>query len=105
MQIACILTGGPTRTIRAGGKVYSFEMHPFFGPAVLGKQGEPLANQPGPNHAFWVAVDLWHRQGQQVGADGLCVWKPGRRPILRHLGGRHYEIAGYEPEPADEDAP
>lgn len=62
--------GGPIRKISVGGKLYEFEMHPYCGPTLLNKQGDPidLAKHPA---AFLHATSLWAQQGQRV-ENGLC---------------------------------
>ena len=85
--------GGPEFTISVAGKRYLFEMHPYCGPNVLNRRtGEPLEHQPMP---FLEAASLWAQQGQRV-EDGLCVWNYKPKKILKHLGGRNYQILGYE---------
>lgn len=100
MHCACCANGvrlaspGRDFTIEVEGRRHEFEMHPYFGPAVLDKNGDPAKRQPGPRHPFWTAVTLWSQQGKHVGADGLCVWAPEQKPALVHLGGRHYTLKG-----------
>lgn len=52
--------GGTDHTIvdEAGGS-WTFEMHPYCGPMVLRKDGEPKARQPGSRSAFWPAFERW----------------------------------------------
>lgn len=91
--VALLDCGGPMHKISVGGKIYDFEMHPYCGPAVLNRKGEPLKHQP---RGFLEAASLWAQQGRQV-EDGLCVWHHEPKPILQHLGGRNYLIIGEEP--------
>ena len=89
---ACVDCGGPMLKISVGGKVIEFEMHPYCGPNILNRKGDPLANQP---NDFLVAASLWAQQGQRM-EDGLCRWDHPPKEILKHLGGRHWQILGYE---------
>ena len=89
---ACVDCGGPMLKISVGGKVIEFEMHPYCGPNILNRKGEPLATQP---HDFLVAASLWAQQGRRM-EDGLCRWDHPPKEILKHLGGRHWQILGYE---------
>ncbi len=82
MKIACVLVGGPDREISVGGKRYRFEMHPYFGPGLVNKNGDVAANQQAPR-AFWEAVSLWAQQGQPIDpTTGLCIWFHEPAPIL-----------------------
>lgn len=88
-----ISLGGPEYDISVGGKIYHFEMHKWCGPVWLKKNGDPQETQPIP---FLEAASLWSQQGQKV-EDGLCVWNHEPKEILKHLGGKHWKIVGYEP--------
>lgn len=84
---ACILFGGPIYTIDG----IRFEMHPYCGPAVVGKRGQVLATQPGPRHHFWTAVTLWCQQGRRIASDGVtCIYEIPPKPQTVCLVGRHY---------------
>lgn len=93
MGCICVLRGGSMHTISVGGKLYEFEMHPYCGPTLLDKHGGPLEHQPMP---FLEAASLWAQQGQKE-ENGLCVWYHEAKPILKHLGGRHYQVMGHHP--------
>jgi hypothetical protein len=86
----CILAGGPEFKIRVTGKTYTFEF-PHAGPAVLTKTGAIAAVQP---TAFLEAASLWNQQGRRMTEDGYCIWTPKPKDILKHLGGRNYEVIG-----------
>jgi hypothetical protein len=88
--IACVLIGGPTRRIAVDGREWTFEMHPYCGPAVLGKRGEILDVQPGPRSLFWLAVWAWKDQGERIDAEGRCVWDRPAPLKVKHLKGGHY---------------
>ena len=92
-RLACVLVGGPMLKISVNKKVIEFEMHPFCGPNILNKKGTPLKRQPPP---FLYAVSQWARQGKRM-ENGLCRWDHEPKPILKHLGGRHWLIVGKEP--------
>lgn len=86
--------GGPMRKISVNGRIYEFEMHWYCGPTILNRKGDPLKHQP---LDFLHAASLWAQQGERVDDNGLCVWEHEAKPILKHLGGRHYKIIGHEP--------
>lgn len=91
MRVIHISMGGPDRKIRdESGKQIIFEDHPQFGPAVLGKNGNPLEKQPGERDSFWRVWQWWAAAGKVIDADGFCVWAKPPEPKLTHLGGRHY---------------
>lgn len=94
MTIIHISHGGSMRKISVDGKIYEFEMHPYCGPCLLNKKGNPIDLRKTPIK-FLEAVSLWVQQGQLI-EDDLCRW--GREPeeILEHLGGKHYRIVGYK---------
>ncbi len=89
-----MVNDAPAHIIEADGKRWNFEMHRMFGPWVLDKHGDPEDKQPGPRSKFWTVVTLWVEQGSQVNAEGVCVWSEPVEPVLVHLGGRHYAVAG-----------
>ena len=88
-----VMAGGPMRRISVNGRIIEFEMHPYSGPAILKRNGEPLKKQP---MDFLHAASLWAQQGEKIDENGLCVWYHEPKEILRHLGGRHWLIVGYE---------
>lgn len=93
-----ILKGGPDRKIiDENGKEWIFEDHPYCGPSVLNKKGDPADKQPGPKSPFWICVNLWYAQGKKV-VDGLCIWQPVRKEKWKHIAGKHYQFDGYEDE-------
>jgi hypothetical protein len=94
MNAIFVLMGGPEHDISVNGKIYHFEMHPYCGPIALNKRnGEALKHQFGP---FLEAASLWAQQGRRV-ENGMCIWDREPKPILKHLGGRHYQIVGHHP--------
>lgn len=93
--VALVLVGGPMFKISVFGKIYEFEMHPYCGPTLLNRRGDPIPLDKHPS-AFLEAASLWAQQGQKTEA-GLCVWYHEPKEILKHLGGKHYLLVGYEP--------
>ena len=79
---ACVDCGGPMLKISVGGKVIEFEMHPYCGPNILNRKGEPLKHQPAD---FLMAASLWAQQGQRM-EYGLCRWDHPPKEIVKHLG-------------------
>ena len=85
--------GGPDRKISVNGEIMEFEMHPYCGPVLIGKDGDPLDNQK-PRHFFWTAVSYWSQQGERI-EDGMCVWDHPPEPITRPMGGRNHLVLGF----------
>lgn len=97
MNLIHISFGGPTRVITdAKGKRWTFEMHPQCGPAVLNSKGDPADKQPGAKSPFWHAVTRWAQGGHRLDDKGECVWAEEKKPILKHMGGKHYRVTGWE---------
>lgn len=90
--VAHISIAGPEREIQVRGKRWRFEMHPYFGPAILKRNGDPAAAQP-----IYVmeAISLWAQQGERMDGD-LCQWDHPPKEILKHLRGKQYKLVGYE---------
>lgn len=98
MSLVHISMGGPDRQISVGGKIYTFEDHPFCGPTLLNKGGDPIDLKDHPQD-FLEAASLWVQQGRRT-ENGLCVWYHPAEPIVEHIGGRHYRYVGEtEPRP------
>lgn len=96
-RVACILRGDSvTYKLRAGGKTFLFEWSNLFGPLVVGKRGQEIA-QPGERSPFWEPVTLWFRQGKRT-RDGFCVWTPEPVDILKPLGGNNFLVTGQTPQ-------
>ena len=97
METVCILVGGPDRVIVDRlNKKWLFEDHPYCGPVVIGKNGDPLANQPPESSPFWEAVQCWYDQGKRTRPPLLketwCIWDKPTMQKMRHLGGVHYML-------------
>lgn len=60
--------GGHEHTVRdAGGRAWTFEQHPYCGPIVLRKNGDPKARQPGSRSPFWPAYSAWQKAQAKPG--------------------------------------
>lgn len=59
----------PTYRFRHGNRVREFEWHPYCGPALLNKRGDPLADQP---DWFLRIASYWNRDGRPLDADGMA---------------------------------
>ena len=96
MSLIHISWAGPTRAITdAKGKRWTFEMHHYCGPIVLNKRGDPMERQPGERSPFWYAVTRWAQGGHRL--NGIeCVWEEEPKPVLEHIGGKHYRVVGWE---------
>lgn len=84
----------PLLKISVGGKIYEFEMHPYCGPTLLSKKGDPIDVAKHPKD-FLHASSLWAQQGKRM-EDGFCRWDHEPKKIVKHLGGKYYKIVGYE---------
>ena len=80
--------------IQVDGMVHDFEDHPYCGPTLLNRNGEPLRRQP---RRFLEAASQWYQNARRIGKDGLCEWFEPQKNILKHLGGNHYEVVGQSP--------
>jgi hypothetical protein len=96
MNIACVLKGGPNRTISVDGKLYRFEMNPAAGPGFLNRRDQVIDGQKTPQKV-WEAVSLWAQQGGRLDETGLCIWDRPPKEMLKPMGGRNYLLVGYEP--------
>ena len=94
---ACILTGGSIQRIVAFGTPYLFEWHPYCGPVDLNEDYSEKKEQPSAESPFWEAVTYWDQQGRRMNGE-WCIWDiaPPPREKLKHLGGKHWLIVGYD---------
>jgi hypothetical protein len=77
--------------IVVNGKSYRFEDSDRFGPALVNRRGDPLANPwPSERSPFWRAHRIWLRQGRRLKDEINCIWDEPRPSVVRHLGGRNY---------------
>jgi hypothetical protein len=92
----CYVTMSDQYKIRAAGKEFYFSFHAFTGPGMLDKRGNAVQKMPPQKSPFWDALYWWLKQGKKVDAEGYCVFKWEMKPIhiLKHLGGRHYQVLG-----------
>lgn len=82
--------GGDEFLIEVRGKMIRFEWSDRFGPMPVKKGGEELRSV-GPRHPFWRAVSLWNLQGRRLKGQ-TAIWHEPKKPVLEHLGGRHYRV-------------
>ena len=77
--------------IEAADKQYRFEDNDRFGPALIGRRADPLANPYPPERSpFWRAHRIWRRQGRRT-EDGInCIWDEPKPSIVKHLHGRNF---------------
>lgn len=78
--------GSGAFVIEASGKSYRFEDSDRFGPSLIKRNGDFLANPYPPERSpFWRAHRLWVRQGRRVTDDGVtCVWhEPTPTKVVR----------------------
>ncbi len=69
------------------GKQYRFEDSDRFGPSLIGKKGDPLANQPGTRSPFWRVHSIWVQQGRRT-TDINCIWDEPKPQIIQMVGKR-----------------
>lgn len=74
MGLIHILWAGPELYLNVAGKSYRFEDHPYCGPVVLGRNGDPLGNQPPETSPFWTHVNCWYQQGKKTNTVGDKTW-------------------------------
>ena len=77
-----------------GAREWRFEFSDRFGPVLVGKDGEPLNQQPvSERNPFWLPFNAWLAQGKRTTDDGkFAIWD---RPIatkVKHVSGRNYVI-------------
>jgi hypothetical protein len=64
---ARLTLGGRDHTIAdATGREWTFEMHPYCGPIVLLKNGDPKPKQPGSRSPFWDALEAWQASKKEA---------------------------------------
>ena len=95
-KVIHIMLGGPGISIIDGrSRKWRFEDHPYCGPVVIGKNGDPLENQPPESSPFWEAVNCWYRQGkvtEQVCGETFAKWVKPTPERMIHIGGNHYML-------------
>ena len=95
-KVIHIMRGGPDISIIDGrSRKWRFEDHPYCGPVVIGKSGDPLENQPPESSPFWEAVNCWYRQGkvtEQVCGETFAKWVKPTPERMIHIGGNHYML-------------
>src|SRR4051812_45266535 len=90
---------GPFVIVAEDGKSYRFEDSDRFGPALVKKNGDPLASPwPSERCAFWRAHRIWKRQGRRT-EDGInCIWDEPKPQIIRMIGRRSAVIVDHGEE-------
>ncbi len=90
-------------TITAGGKTeYRFEDSDRFGPYLVKKNGDLLANQPGERSPFWKAYRLWKRQGRRTAIDNMaCIYDPPKPNYYKKISRGFKLIVSYGDEDGD----
>lgn len=78
----CSFTTFADVTIAINGQVFRFEWSDRFGPLMLGKRGQPLANMLPTRSLFWKALHWWIKQGKRV-ENGRCLYEPVV-PVITH---------------------
>lgn len=75
--------------IKVGIETIRFEWSDRFGPLPITETcaGRDLRH----NHPFWRAASLWKLQGKRLEGNN-AVWHEPKKPVLKHLGGRHYQV-------------
>lgn len=68
--IGHVSLAGPILKMPVGNKVIPFEMHRYFGPMPLRKDGEARVRTP---QRFWDACEAWIRCGKTMIGDVCCV--------------------------------
>ena len=82
--------GSDEYLIDVRGKPIRFEWSEQFGPMAINKDGTE-ALSVGPKHGFWRAASLWNLQGRRLEGQ-KAIWHEPKKPVLKHLGGRHYQV-------------
>jgi len=89
--------------IEVGGKLVRFEMGNYGGPALIGKRGDPLKNQPGCGHPFWTAFELWWKQGHRLRDGNRCVYEEEPKPRIVKLWRGNYTQVDHDDPRTDEE--
>jgi hypothetical protein len=65
----------PEYRLKVGVATFVFEMHPYLGPAVLDRKGNPIKGTglPPERSPFWGAFQRWMDGGQQADSQGNCI--------------------------------
>lgn len=65
MELIHVNTGGRHFKLSIGAKSFYFEDHPYLGPVITDKDGEPLEKQPDADSIFFVHYEAWSEQGKR----------------------------------------
>lgn len=77
MTLIHLNTGGTHFKLAIGSKYIYFEDHPYLGPMVTDKDGEPLEKQPDADSLFFEHYEAWREQGKRfesVGGVNFCKY-------------------------------
>jgi len=75
--------------ITVGKSTIRFEWSDIFGPLPITKTG--AGRDLSYRHPFWRAASLWNLQGKRLEDGKNAIWHEPKKPVLKHLGGRHYQ--------------
>lgn len=78
MELIHVNTGGRHFKLSIGAKSFYFEDHPYLGPMVTDKDGEPLEKQLDADSLFFVHYEAWRQQGKRfdsVGGVNFCKYR------------------------------
>lgn len=91
---------GPFVIADETGKSWRFEDSDCFGPHLVKRNGDPLANPwPGKRCPFWRAHRIWARQGRRLESDGVtCIWNEPKPEIVTRLGCRSFYVIDHGEE-------
>lgn len=72
------------------GKSYRFEDSDRFGPALVKRNRDPIANPwPSPRCPFWRAHRIWKLQGRRTEGGTNCIWDEPKPQTIRMLNKRN----------------
>ncbi len=75
--------------IAVGLQTIRFTWSDRFGPLPITRRGGEITLRH--NHPFWRAASIWSLQGKRLVGD-KAIWHEPKKPVLRHMGGKHYEV-------------
>jgi hypothetical protein len=88
-MIICSSWDEQTYAIVVGNETIRFDWSHQFGPMPITKQRRERNLRH--SHPFWRAVSLWNLQGRET-KGCQAIWHEPKKPVLKHIGGRHYQI-------------
>ncbi len=60
--LICLLIYPDYTITDANGKEWRFDLHPYCGPTVLKKNGDPTSRIPSEKSPFWDAFEKWSKE-------------------------------------------